>query len=388
VRIFGSRRHGRAGRGGLRTVSALVAAGLLTAGFGSAAMAASARHDAAALTGSLGGVACASISTCVAVGGRSGASTSTLAEKSAGTKWSVVTSPNPKGSTGADLLGVACTSATNCLAVGRYFMPGKTLPMAEKWNGTKWSLLTVPAPSGTTNASLDAVACASATDCQAVGSSMDSTLAESWNGSKWSIVSSPSPNPGKANALTGLACPSAKDCWAVGLTFPGNYSGSLTERWNGSKWSVVSTPTSKSGQLIGDGCFSESACMAVGIGKSLFAIAQAWKGSAWAATSPAKPSGAATSELNGASCPAASVCEAAGTYSTSTSSPALAEGWNGKAWTLQKTPAISGSTYASLANISCPAKTGCWAVGESFKGSTGTPVIEQWNGKSWSLTAS
>jgi hypothetical protein len=291
ARIFGFCPPGRAGRGGTRAAGALPAAGLLVASFGSAAMAASVPHDAASVAGSLGGVACASTSSCVVVGVRTGSSGSgTLAEKWSGTKWSVVTSPNPKGSTGAGLGGVACTSAKNCLAVGRYFMPGKTLPTAEKWNGAKWS--------------------------------------------------------------------------------------------------VVKTPTSKSGQLVGDGCFNASACMAIGIGNKLFAIAQAWKGSAWAATTPAKPSGATTSELNGVSCPAASACEAAGTYSTSASSPALAEGWNGKAWTLQKTPAISGSTYASLANVACPAKTGCWAVGQSFKGSTGTPVIERWNGKSWSLTAS
>jgi hypothetical protein len=385
VRIFGFRGHGRPGRGGIGTVSALVAAGLLIAGSGPAAVASSARHDAAAVTGGLSGVSCVSTSNCVAVGGRSGAGT--LAEKWNGTKWSVITTPNPKGATGADLAGVACTSATNCLAVGRYFMPGKTLPTAEKWNGTKWSLLTVPAPSGTTNASLDAVACVSATDCQAVGFSMFNTLAESWNGTKWSIVSSPSPNPSKPEALTGLACPSASDCWAVGSYFPTNFSGSLTERWNGTKWSLVSTPTSKSGELIGDSCFSASACMSVGIGNKLFAIAQVWKGSAWAATSPKSPSGATTSELNGVSCPAAATCEAAGTYSTSSTSPALAEGWNGKAWTLQKTPAISGSTDAILQNTACPGKTACWAVGQSFKGSVSSPLIERWNGKNWSVTA-
>jgi hypothetical protein len=388
VRIFRFCPPIRAGRGGTRAAGALLTAGLLIAGSGSAAMAASARHEAASVTGSLSGVSCVSTSTCVAVGGRSGASTGTLAETWNGTKWSVVTTPNPKASTGADLLGVACTSATNCLAVGRYFVPGKTLPTAETWNGKKWSLLTVPAPSGTTNASLDAVACASGTGCQAVGSSMDNTLAESWNGTKWSIVYSPSPNPAKPEVLSGLACPSAKDCWAVGFYFPTNFSGSLTERWNGSKWSIVSTPTSKSGQLVGAGCFSALACMSVGISNKLFAIAQVWNGAAWAATTPAKPSGGSSSELTGVSCPAAVSCESVGNYATSGSTATLGEGWNGAKWAVQKTPAVSGSTFASLQNVSCPSKTGCWAVGESFKGSVSTPLIDRWNGKSWSLAAS
>jgi hypothetical protein len=300
-----------------------------------------------------------------------------------------VTSPNPAGSNGAALEGVACTSAKNCLAVGRFFTPGRsTLPAAEKWNGTKWSVLTVPAPSGTTDASLDAVSCVSGMDCWAVGSSMDNTLAESWNGTKWSIVSSPSPNPAKPNFLTGVACPSAKDCWAVGETFPTNFGGSLTERWNGSKWSVVTTPTSKNGQLIGDACVSTSACMAVGIGNNVFAIAQVWKGSAWAATTLKSPSGATTSELNGVSCPAGSSCEAVGNYSTSKIHPTLAEGWNGTTWAIQTMPALSGSTFASLGNIACPAKTGCWAVGVSDTSSGSDPLIEQWNGRSWSVAAS
>ena len=113
-----------------------------------------------------------------------------------------------------------------------------TLPTAERWNGTKWSVLTVPAPTGTTDAYLSAVACVSGTDCWGAGASMDSTLAEKWNGSKWSIVASPSPSAGKPNVLTGVACPSARECWAVGYTFPGSLSGSLIERWNGSKWAV------------------------------------------------------------------------------------------------------------------------------------------------------
>lgn len=201
-------------------------------------------------------------------------------------------------------------------------------------------------------------------------------------------MSSPSPNPAKPNVLTGLACPSASDCWAVGNTFPTNFSGSLTERWNGSKWSVVSTPTSKSGQLIGDACFSTLACMSAGIGDKLFAIAQAWKGSAWTATASKNPGGATTSELNGVSCHGGSSCLAVGTYSTSGASPALAEGWNGTAWTIQKTPAITGSTFASLAGIACPAAADCRAVGESIATSATTPLIEKRNGKSWSVTAS
>ena len=348
------------------------------------------RHvvPAAAIAGELSGVACTSASACMAVGGRSSSPATNLAEKWNGSTWSAQTPPSPSGATGARLTAVACTSAKNCMAVGEYFTTGHTLPVADKWNGTKWSLVTVPAPSGATAAELEAVACTGATNCWASGANSDSTLIEHWTGSKWAIVSSPSPNPSKPNILSGIACPSASQCWAVGYTFPGDYTGSLTEKWNGSKWSVVSTPNSSSGELIGDGCSSTSACLAVGLSNSLFAIAQRWNGTKWSATTPAKPSGAGDSQLDGVSCTGATACESVGNYLNSSSSTlTLGEKWNGSKWAAQTMPAISGATYASLQGISCTSASNCWAAGESITSSgTTNPLLEKWNGSAWKVS--
>jgi hypothetical protein len=379
-------------------------AGLAAAGLGAATMAAALapqaaaaaalpRHvvPAAAPAGQLSGVACASTSACVAVGGRSSTSAGpggTLAEKWNGTKWSVVTSPNPTGSDGAQFYGAACTSSKSCLAVGDYFTTShETLPMAEKWNGTKWSLVSVPTPSGATDAYLEAIACTNANNCWATGGSSDNTLAEKWNGSKWSIVSTADPDPTKPEILSGVACASATECWAVGYDFPGTDSGSLTEKWNGSKWAVVSTPNSKSGQLIGDTCASTSACLAVGIGDNLFAIAQRWNGTKWATAAPVKPSGAADSQLNGVACAGTKACESVGNFFNSSVTLTLAESWNGSKWAAQTMPAVSGATYASLAHVSCPSATDCWAAGESISSSgTTSPLLESWNGSAWKVS--
>ena len=344
---------------------------------------------ATAVAGDLYGVACASATACVAVGQRSSTSSGpggTLAEKGNGTTWSVVSSPNPTGSDGARLYAVTCTSATNCLAVGEYSTAShSTLPMAEKWNGTKWSLVTVPAPTGATSAYLEAIACTSASNCWASGGNSDNTLAERWNGTKWSIVSSPTPNPGKPNVLSGIACPSASECWAVGYTFPGNFTGSLTEKWNGSKWSVVTTPSSASGELIGDSCPSTSACMAVGIGNNLFVLGQRWTGTKWVNAAPVTPSGASTSQLNAVACTGAKSCESVGVYNQSSTNPTLGESWNGTKWSVQTMPAISGSTYATLQGISCTSASNCWATGESISSSSTSPLLEKWNGSAWKV---
>jgi hypothetical protein len=380
------------GRAGLAVgVAAALAAVLLGSGAATAAPLAGGGVSAAAIAGNLAGVSCTSASNCIAVGGRSPTSSSpaaNLAEKWNGTKWSVLTTPSPTGSAGTAFYSVDCTSAKNCLAVGYYDTASHSLlPNAEQWNGTKWSLLTVPAPAGATDAPLDAIACTSATNCWASGSSGDNTLVERWNGSKWSIVSSPSPDPSKPNILSGLACPSASTCWAVGYTFPTNYAGSLTEKWNGSKWSVVTTPNSKSGQLIGDACDGTSTCLAVGISNSLFALAQRWNGTKWVTAAPAKPSGAADSELNGVSCSAAKACESVGNYYNSSVTATLGESWNGTKWAVQKMPAVSGSTYANLAGVSCATASDCWAAGESITSSAVTsPLLEKWNGSAWTVS--
>ena len=326
----------------------------------------------------------------MAVGNRT--SGGSLTEHWNGTKWSVVSSPNPSGSSGTTLRGVACISAKSCLAVGSYNNSSHTatLPTAESWNGTKWSVVTVPVPSGQADAVLASVSCAAAGNCQAVGGSgtgadNQNTLAESWNGSKWTIVPSPSPVPGKPNYLASVACPATTECWAVGLDFAVSEGAGLTEKWNGSKWSAVTTPASKGGELDGDGCFSKTNCMSTGIGDNLFVIGQHWNGSKWAAATPVNPSGAASSDLTAVSCPGGSACQAVGNNSDKTT---LAEGWNGTKWAIESTPGISGSSFAGLAGVACTSASNCWAVGENIGSSATDPLIEKWNGTSWSVAAS
>jgi hypothetical protein len=84
------------------------------------------------------------------------------------------------------------------------------------------------------SSSLHAVAARSATDVWAVGYASGNTLIEHWNGTKWSVVTSPS-----SGELDGVAVFSATDAWTVG--WYGSFE-TLTEHWNGTSWSVVSSP--------------------------------------------------------------------------------------------------------------------------------------------------
>jgi hypothetical protein len=68
------------------------------------------------------------------------------------------------------------------------------------------------------------------------------TLAEQWNGTTWTVVTTPS--PATFSALLSVSCPSASHCAAVGASSPA-ISGAvspLTEVWNGSIWTAVTAP--------------------------------------------------------------------------------------------------------------------------------------------------
>jgi hypothetical protein len=365
-----------------------LAAGSVLAGGASAAVAAPPVVTAAA-AGTLSGVSCASAKNCMAVGGRLGTRKgpgSSLAERWNGKKWSVVATPEPAGAHGGTLYSVTCTSTRNCVAGGLFDTSAHSpRAVAEHWNGRKWSVTAVPVPKGSSASYLFATACSSATTCWAAGASGNSTLIERWNGKKWSRVSSPSPHPAKPNVLNGLACASARECWAVGYTFPGADSGSLTEAWNGKSWKAVSTPSSKAGELVGAACARPAACLAVGIGNNLFALAQRWTGHGWVSTPTPKPSGASSAQLDAAACAGPSACVGVGMYSATGKFKVLAQRWTGARWVAATAASPVGATVATLAGAACVSASNCWAVGRDETASDTFVLFEHWNGKAWSI---
>ncbi|MGI8682705.1 MAG: hypothetical protein ACR2JO_11380 [Mycobacteriales bacterium] len=145
--------------------------------------------------------------------------TATLAERWNGTSWTVQSTPNPIGGENVNLTGVSCASTTVCTAVGQYFGPhGRDLTLAERWNGGRWTIQPTPRPAGTRGIELielSGVSCPSTTACAAVGSYYDSgsdrvvTLAERWNGNGWTIESTPNPTGADVSELNGVSCASS-----------------------------------------------------------------------------------------------------------------------------------------------------------------------------------
>jgi hypothetical protein len=90
-----------------------------------------------------------------------------------------------------------------------------------------------PNPANPTNISLAGVSCTSPRSCAAVGSNsaiLAFTLAEVWNGTHWSLRSTPSLIYAGQNALNGVSCGSGAGCTAVGATDDlGQISATLVE---------------------------------------------------------------------------------------------------------------------------------------------------------------
>lgn len=333
----------------------------------------------------LRGVSCASLSTCSAVGeykNSSGAHVALADGWSAGA-WALQTPATPTGATATKLDSVSCTASNACTAVGSYTSStGTVATLAERWNGSTWVVQTTPTPSGAFSSTFEGVTCSSATTCMAVGqyeneSGYDLTLAEEWNGTTWTIRSTPN-GTGAFNGLDAVACTAATACTAVGSA----YSEVIAERWNGTTWTLqtASTPAgSYSATLDGVSCASATSCTAVGYYSTSFAgrwypISENWNGSAWSRQTTPEPLGTTFESLVGIACSSTTACTSVGSVSfkaTLSGEDTVADGWSGAEWTTQPTANVAGATGNELAQVWCGAANSCMAVGQ-YTSSTGT----------------
>jgi hypothetical protein len=325
------------------------------------------------------GVSCPSTTACTAVGGTVGPDVP-LAERWNGSTWAIQATPNAGGSGDTEFTSVSCPSVSNCIAVGFAEPPSGTTAFAETWNGTRWSVDTIPNPPGTSFAMLNGVSCASSTACTAVGiydvPTGVTALAERWNGSTWTVQSTAA-LPAAAN-FAGVSCTSISLCTAVG-SFDDGSAGlmPLAARWNGTTWSAQSVPNpsgTAGGRLTAVSCPSATACTAVGLSRTGGGVnrylAERWNGSAWTVQAIVNPSHANLNQLNAVSCATVSGCTAVGTFVSKKGTLTLAEGWNGSTWAIQTT-ANAASRTQSLEGVSCVPTAMCTAVG-TYKNASGS----------------
>jgi hypothetical protein len=320
-----------------------------------------------------------------------------LIESWNGTSWTIQESPHAQLPSEGRLRGVSCTSTTQCTAVGSYQINKEASgALVDIFKGGTWTAQEPPVLEATRDNELDGVSCVSSTACTAVGS-FESKLNEEtkplvdvWNGTIWTPQAPPDPKGSVKAALADVSCSATETCLAVGMSSDGKSNGMFAESRAGSTWTLLE-PTKPEGStetsLKGVSCLT-AACTAVGsfsTGKETLPLAETWSGKAWTVSKPPALKGATNTELTDVACASTSACSAVGVAVSGEKTSLVAERWNGETWTLEEVPVPLAATKASLSSVSCTSSSACTAVGEFVNSERTAPLAENWNGKAWSL---
>jgi hypothetical protein len=366
---------------------------------------------------SLYDLACLSQGNCTAVGQfatTAGAYMPAIEIETGGSWNQATTFALPSSATGtpadqnADVDGVACTGVGDCVAVGSYTdTANRTQAMVAGETGGSWSQaseLSLPTGADTTPqfARLDAVFCASAGNCTAVGYYYDGSthlqamVAGETNGtwgqaSELSLPANAGSNP--YAYLTSLSCTAAGDCVAAGYytTTGGTTSQPMIAVESGGSWSQateLTQPSDSAGDevLNAVSCVSAGNCTAAGFyfdsGSADVPVVDVESAGTWAqGTGVQLPTNAVDGFgelgfLQDLSCTSPGDCVAAGYYSDSSQDDqqAMTVTESGGVWAqgselslpsnAQTGEVNSQYQIAALNGLDCQNNTECTAVGE------------------------
>jgi len=373
------------------------------------------RGPVTALFASLQGVACVSVSRCVAVGDflpvdkdaalgdpdGDGKASHTLVESSDGAGWTHVRSPD-EGRGGAQLAGVSCPSAGSCVAVGFYrpdpFPATATSappsePLIESDHDGRWHV--VDGPPVAPNSVLVSVSCPTSSDCTAVGytivgqsggNPVESLFVESFDGQTWTLVPVSAP-AGAASGLNAVSCPASGTCVAVGdeapVTDP-SASRPLVETMANGVWraAVLAPFGTGRGILYDVSCPTVGHCLAAGnalTGSTTGAgLVLSLNGSTWSVDQAALDQSGDPS-LTALGCADAAHCVVAGTALASAGKVlALVDGTD---WQALRSPSFSDN----VEGLACPAVARCVAVGSAYVNAFGNTraLIASLSGGGW-----
>ena len=325
------------------------------------------------------GVSCSSETHCMAVGlTRPGSVNQPLSLSWDGTEWVEVPIPAIDPESLTELRAVSCVSESFCAAAG-YVEGASPRPVVLIWDGSAWTPAVIPAFSGM--AFLRSVSCTSETSCTAVGNYTDGhfrTLALAWDGASWSVQPTPDANPADFNVLMSVSCISSTWCLAAGYhqNDPGNQPMSLL--WDGSTWSLLSTPWPLSGAtnlFHSVSCSSEIFCVGVGTafgGAWNTPFALLWNGTSWVVEDlPIDDD--RDQILNAVSCPTNDQCVAVGFRNTEAGNVSFVLTRDGAGWTSLPTPTVAPPETTSadyLHSVSCVSTEWCLAAGHTYDETT------------------
>ncbi|HKP53854.1 MAG TPA: S-layer homology domain-containing protein [Chloroflexia bacterium] len=295
---------------------------------------------------------------------------------SCGLGWRNISCPDPYFAN--QFTGVDFVSENDVWAVG-YMGNGEGITLIVHWDGTSWSI--VPSPNvpdmPTFLYDIDVI---SSDDIWAVGYAGGyligyQTLTMHWDGTSWSIVSSPNIGDSRLKSVSAV---SSDDVWAVGRDGSTTNGQNLILHWDGTEWSIVPSPNASSieDNLMGVSALLSDDAWAVGVywddaQQTRLTLTMHWDGSTWSIIP--SPNDGSIAMLNGVEAISADDVWAVG----HNNSGALTMHWDGSMWSIVPSPNSTADLYAASATAS----DDVWAVG-SISGSMGALIIH-WNGTQW-----
>jgi hypothetical protein len=343
----------------------------------------------------LTGISCPNGEECVAVGNflNSSSDWETLGEVVDGHTWELDPPANPTG-TEPTLIKVSCPTGLLCMASGKYYnSSGKITPLIEEWtNPSTWTIDSVPLPTGTTNAELGGISCASGKECMAVGDYHNATgehfFGELWQHGTWTAQTPTEPSSGGYFGLRGVSCPEVEKCMADGVYVESGVRISVSDEWVSGSWKVRPTvnPTGDTEFLMNDiSCTSIKECIVVGSYTNTSdtpkkrALAEKWNGTAWEIQTPQNP-GESNYLLGDACLTSDEDCVGVGEAVSSVPvTESLGEKLSGASWSLLTIPNPAHFEASELSGVACNSLSVCFADGSYVNGSGVRVTLGEYN---------
>ena len=263
---------------------------------------------------------------------------------------------------------------------------------AEHWDGSSWSRFPTP-DVGTGENMLNGVDGSASKDVWAVGYSGASgrykTLIERWDGTQWRVVTSPNAVTTGDNTLTSVDALSSTNAWAVGSSRTSSSRKSLIQRWNGTSWTIVSSPNpgTLGNSLLGVAAAGPNDIWAVGwkrSGDGLQSLLLHYDGTGWTEGVAVPKVGTGDNVLTDVSALSNDDVWATGYYVDGTKYKTLTLHYDGTTW--NHVPSPSGADGTSiLRGIDAFSPTNIWAVGFEYRAAVDHYVAstQHWDGSSW-----
>ena len=327
--------------------------------------------------------------------------------------------PRPKTRTGRRVASIAV--AVLALAGSGAIASASSLPLRESPTSHR------AGPSSTGN-SFEAVTCASAGNCVAVGQlgvhNGGRALIDVESAGAWTFANAPSPGDASAaspnDELSAVSCPSPSSCVAVGYYanhFAGStYQQALIELETAGSWAAMSPPLpadaspTPQNTLDAVSCPSVGECAAVGsyvdTAGNPEALLDVETHGTWSSVPVPLPVNAdrlhADNSLDAVTCTSSGSCVAVGSYvdTTSTSTcpnkdclQALVDVATSGAWTTVNVPLPPDATASplngnALAAVTCTATSSCVAVGSYVNtGQNTKPLLDVETSGTWAAVA-